>query len=152
MANRTARDCLDCPWGAICRGGAHVAAAPGYWQSLAAHETDMPDDGEPRFYRCVATDCCVVHDPGSVCGAELIGCNSTSPLRCEENRDNFWPLCGRCLAGYSEWGGQCVPCPARPGGTQRSYAAVAVLACLVLLGWSMWTKVGVGAMFKIGTE
>jgi hypothetical protein len=106
--------CRPCVSGAVC-GGGPPAAAPGYWLLPVSDEAAADVSAVVvQSFPCPALNC-----DGQIQSAP----NSTTsdgPIllnRCGPNRDPDSALCGRCLAGYSEWSGQCVACPSVSWGS-----------------------------------
>lgn len=50
---------------------------------------------------------------------------------CGANRQPFQanPLCGKCIDGYSEWNGDCIPCDSINGGLLFVVILVCALVC-----------------------
>eukprot|EP00741_Cyanophora_paradoxa_P004142 tig00000769_g4023.t1 len=114
--------CRPCPPGASCPGKTSVLAAPGFWMdpaSLAA--------GVPALYRCPRGFCC----PDGDCGTEA---------PCAEARTGT--LCGRCLPGFSDWGGQCRRC----GSPQYALLVLPFLAGVALVSGSWVLSAGTLAL------
>jgi IPT/TIG domain len=119
--------CTQCPDGATCGQRMPVASVEGHWlgvqrvpslslshgsstklssKSLAAAEI-------AQVYRCVGTRCinaieCFKSTAAMVAtGQPVVSCCSENRVSAELNI-----MCGRCMDGYSEWGGTCVECQA----------------------------------------
>jgi len=104
---RVVTDCVACPSNAICDGSTRVIATQNNWLSFDA-------DGFVALYEC-PPDMCLAN---SECGAGR-----------EPASEN--PLCGKCQAGLSNWGGACVECDGQTEG--RFVAMFLVLFVFVLL-------------------
>ena len=93
--------CSSCPVGAVCAGGSHLAALPGYWQG----NTDV------RFFECSPTTaCCRSADQETSVQGELLGCSRDSEARCADGRESSSRLCATCEDGFSYVGSICVRC------------------------------------------
>jgi len=74
-------------------------------------------NGRWESYRCRPGYCIGQNrcDTGTVRGANAVACLCRLTRRnfhATSGRRNFSanPICGACDAGYSEWGGKCIPC------------------------------------------
>jgi DNA-binding beta-propeller fold protein YncE len=97
-------ECRFCPEGADCPALSNMSISPAFYavRDAATLEvlTYLCDGG-----RCAADGACGPHR-----------------LPAKQN-----PLCGQCIAGFSEWGGECVPCASASGG---------LVVGLLLLAWT----------------
>ena len=90
--------------------GSVEAASPGVYLVLD-QSSGLVSAAPCSASRCLAaSDCLSAGGGGSVAASERTGVSIVNC--CSANRappaDN--PLCGRCLDGYQEWNGECLPC------------------------------------------
>jgi hypothetical protein len=98
------QECRFCPTGASCPALSNITVSPQYYAVINATTLAVET---------------------FLCGGDRCASNGA----CAGSRDQSGtnPLCGRCVEGYSEWNGDCIPCSGVNGG-------LVVLA--VLLAWA----------------
>ena len=128
--NEDGRECLSCPKGASCPGGAALLSEANWWRSSPA---------SLDFYQCLHPDICL---PGD-------GAGDTA---CAEGHRG--PLCGVCQDGWFEFAGKCRECS---GGNATSkifiaFSVVLVVAVIVLLfarSWDFGNPASPGMLSKV---
>jgi WW domain len=132
--------CALCPKGGVCGQRLPVQSEDGYWLS-------PQHAGNVLSYACLQDRCthafmCFPSEALMVStGLASVSCCSSGRLPASQN-----PLCGECLAGYSEWSHECIVCDS---------TRVDLVLVYVLLGYAILiviyhiTSVTSGAKFKV---
>jgi WW domain/IPT/TIG domain len=131
--------CALCPDGAVCSQRLPVVSIDGYWLSAPV--------GEVASYKCKKSRCVA----GSSCfsdEAQMVATGHASLSCCSAGRAPATrnPLCGECQPGYSEWGGDCIPCDATNSGLVILFILVGYV---ILFGIYHITSVTSGAKLKV---
>ena len=100
-------DCAACPSGASCTGDGITSAAGFY--------LEQSTDGRIIAYQCPGGYCTTCDDERATSTSAE---QATVPMRtcCSANRDPTSALCGQCMPGFEDWGGQCKQCTSNNGG------------------------------------
>ena len=106
-------NCKPCPKGGFCPGGDRVWALPGYWNP--GEDSGIVIPCEPAE-RCLGT--VDSNGLGSGCAPEYTG-----------------DLCGECVDGFYDSGGECVACPAVEGFLLTLVANIAVWMLIAIAAW-----------------
>eukprot|EP00698_Gefionella_okellyi_P017820 TRINITY_DN5268_c0_g4_i1.p1 TRINITY_DN5268_c0_g4~~TRINITY_DN5268_c0_g4_i1.p1 ORF type:complete len:698 (+),score=116.15 TRINITY_DN5268_c0_g4_i1:113-2095(+) len=99
----TLAPCQACSTTLTCNQGADVTIATNYWPNINA------SSGVVEGLLCPFDFCNTGDTTGSIFNASTV-CNP------ELKRNGSSTLCGECLAGYTEWSHECVPCNGIHGG------------------------------------
>jgi hypothetical protein len=116
VSSRTFRECLPCPAGADCPALRNMTISSLYYATRNATTLEVQTflcDG----LRCAADGACGANRPPA----------------------NVNPLCGSCVSGYSEWGGQCMACSGVDGGLVLGLLLLAWTVVFLIHLLSQWT-------------